>query len=81
MISSTLDGLRDDRTTKLGQASVVKGRGPKGALSMAGTDTAIFRLSELADGQEAEVFAALVKRDTTTDKNGNPYYKCLFRDK
>jgi 3'-5' exoribonuclease len=48
---------------------------------MAGTDTAIFRLSELADGQEAEVFAALVKRDTTTDKNGNPYYKCLFRDK
>ena len=29
---------------------------------MAGTDTAVVRLSELADGQEAECFAALVKK-------------------
>ncbi len=48
---------------------------------MAGTDTAIVRLSDLADGQEGEFFAALVKRDASTDKNGNAYYKCQFRDK
>ncbi len=48
---------------------------------MAGTDTAILRLSDLVEGQEGEFFAALVKRDVSTDKNGNPYYKCLFRDK
>jgi len=48
---------------------------------MAGTDTAIVRLSDLADGQEGEFFAALVKRDNGTDKHGNPYYKCHFRDK
>jgi 3'-5' exoribonuclease len=50
---------------------------------MAGTDTdtAIVRLSELVDGQEGEFFAALVKRETGTDKHGNPYYKCHFRDK
>ena len=48
---------------------------------MAGTDTAIVRLSDLEDGQEAEFFAALVKTDRGTDKHGNPYYKCHFRDK
>ena len=48
---------------------------------MAGTETAIVRLSDLVDGQEGEFFAALVKRDEGTDKHGNPYYKCLFRDK
>lgn len=48
---------------------------------MAGTDTSIVRLSDLVDGQEGEFFAALVKRDEGTDKHGNPYYKCLFRDK
>jgi len=48
---------------------------------MAGTDTAIVRLSDLEDGQEGEFFAALVKTDRGTDKHGNPYYKCHFRDK
>ena len=48
---------------------------------MAGTDTAIVRLSDLVDGQEGEFFATLVKRETGTDKHGNPYYKCHFRDK
>ena len=48
---------------------------------MAGTDTAIVRLSDLVDGQEGEFFAALVKADKGTDKHGNPYYKCHFRDK
>ncbi len=48
---------------------------------MAGTDTAIVRLSDLVDGQEGEFFAALVKTDKGTDKHGNPYYKCHFRDK
>ena len=48
---------------------------------MAGTDTAIVRLSDLVDGQEGEFFATLVNRDSGTDKHGNPYYKCHFRDK
>jgi len=48
---------------------------------MVGTETAVVRLSDLVDGQEGEFFAALVKRDTGTDKHGNPYYKCHFRDK
>jgi 3'-5' exoribonuclease len=48
---------------------------------MAGTDTAIVRLSDLADGQEGEFFATLVKRENGTDKHGNLYYKCHFRDK
>ena len=46
-----------------------------------GTGTAVVRLSDLVDGQEAEFFAALVKRDQGTDKHGNPYFKCHFRDK
>ncbi len=43
--------------------------------------TTVVRLSDLADGQEGEFFAALVKRDAGTDRHGNPFYKCLFRDK
>ena len=41
----------------------------------------IVRLSELEDGQDAECFAALVKKDNGTDKHGNPYIKCHFRDR
>ncbi len=41
----------------------------------------VVRLSDLVDGQEGEFFAALVKRDAGTDRHGNPFYKCLFRDK
>src|SRR4051794_13988965 len=48
---------------------------------MAGTDTAVVRLSELAHGQEATCFAALVKKDRGIDKHGNPFVKCHFRDK
>lgn len=48
---------------------------------MAGTDTAVIRLSELEHGQEADCFAALVKKETGTDRNGNPFVKCHFRDK
>ena len=48
---------------------------------MASVASTIVRLSDLEDGQEGEFFAALVKRDEGTDKHGNPYYKCLFRDK
>jgi 3'-5' exoribonuclease len=48
---------------------------------MAGTDTAVVRLSDLADGQEAEVFAALVKKERGTDRHGRPYLKCQFRDR
>ena len=43
--------------------------------------TTVVRLSELVDGQDAEFFAALVKRDAGTDKHGNPFFKCHFRDK
>jgi 3'-5' exoribonuclease len=48
---------------------------------MAGTDTAVIRLSDLAPRQEAVCFAALVKKEKGTDKHGNPYVKCHFRDR
>jgi 3'-5' exoribonuclease len=48
---------------------------------MAGTDTAVVRLSDLAHGQEATCFAALVKKERGTDKHGKPFIKCHFRDK
>jgi 3'-5' exoribonuclease len=48
---------------------------------MAGTDTAVVRLSDLAHAQEATCFAALVKREKGTDKHGKPFVKCFFRDK
>jgi len=48
---------------------------------MAGTDTAVIRLSDLVHGQEATCFAALVKKDRGVDKHGNPFIKCHFRDK
>jgi 3'-5' exoribonuclease len=49
---------------------------------MAGADTtAVVRLSELADGQEAVTFAALVKKDRGTTKKGEPFLKCFFRDR
>ncbi len=38
---------------------------------MAGTDTAVVRLSDLADGQEADCFAALVKKERGTDKHAS----------
>src|SRR4051794_9243624 len=57
------------------------GEDRKGRRGMAGTDTAVIRLSDLADGQEAEFFAALVKKEPGTDKHGNRFVKCHFRDK
>jgi 3'-5' exoribonuclease len=48
---------------------------------MAGTDTAVVRLSDLTHGQEATCFAALVKKEKGTDKHGKPFVKCHFRDK
>ena len=39
------------------------------------------RLSELAHGQEAICFAALLKKEPGTDKHGKPFLKCHFRDK
>jgi 3'-5' exoribonuclease len=56
-------------------------RGEGGGGPMAGTDTAVIRLSDLAHGQEAVCFAALVKKDRGVDKHGNPFLKCHFRDK
>jgi 3'-5' exoribonuclease len=48
---------------------------------MAGTDTAVIRLSDLTHGQEAVCYAALVKKEVGTDKHDNPFVKCHFRDK
>src|SRR4051812_19848408 len=48
---------------------------------MAGTDTAVVRLSDLQDGQEAECFAALVKRVRGTTARNQPFVKLYFRDK
>ena len=48
---------------------------------MAGTDTAVIRLSDLQDGQDAVVFAALVKKVRGTTTRDQPYYRCYFRDK
>lgn len=41
----------------------------------------VARLSDLQHGQEAICFAALVKKEGGTDKHGNPFVKCHFRDK
>ena len=48
---------------------------------MAGTETAVVRLSEMTDGLEAVCFALLVKKVRSTTKRGDPYVKCYFRDK
>jgi 3'-5' exoribonuclease len=49
---------------------------------MAGTDTAaVVRLSDLRDEQEAEVFAALVKKVRGTTARDQPFIRCYFRDK
>lgn len=48
---------------------------------MAGTDTAVVRLSDLNDGEEAECFAALVKKVRGTTYKNESFLKCYFRDK
>jgi 3'-5' exoribonuclease len=48
---------------------------------MAGTDTSVVRLSDLVDGQEAECFAALVKKVRGTTYRDEAFIKCYFRDK
>jgi 3'-5' exoribonuclease len=51
---------------------------------MAGTDSSEFpvvRLSDLEHGQEAECFAALVKKVSGHTYKNEPYLKCIFRDK
>ena len=48
---------------------------------MAGTETAVVRLSDLADGQEADCFAALVKKVRGTTYKNESFLKCYFRDK
>lgn len=48
---------------------------------MAGTSTSVVRLSELQDGQEAECFAALVKKVKGMTSRNQPFIKCYFRDR
>jgi 3'-5' exoribonuclease len=48
---------------------------------MLASGTAVVKLSELVDGQEAVCFAALLKKTRGTTKANQPYLRCLFRDK
>jgi 3'-5' exoribonuclease len=48
---------------------------------MASADTALVRLSDLQDGQEAECFAALVRKVRGTTYKNESFLKCYFRDK
>lgn len=48
---------------------------------MAETSTEVVRLSELVDGQEAECFAALLRRVRGKTYKGDTFLKCYFRDK
>lgn len=41
----------------------------------------VVRLSDLQDGQEAECFAALVNRILGKTYKGDPFVKCVFRDR
>jgi 3'-5' exoribonuclease len=40
----------------------------------------IARLSELADGQDADFFALLVAKEPLTTRDGKPYFRVAFRD-
>ena len=42
--------------------------------------TTVVRLSELMDGQEADCFAALVRRVRGVTYKNEPFLKCYFRD-
>ncbi|HEV3121093.1 MAG TPA: HD domain-containing protein [Isosphaeraceae bacterium] len=48
---------------------------------MATITTTVIRLSELADGQEAECFAILLRKVRGTTSRDQPFVKCYFRDK
>lgn len=48
---------------------------------MSSVQTMVVRLSELAHGQEAVCFAALVKKEAGTTKDDKPFVKCHFRDR
>lgn len=48
---------------------------------MSSMSVAVVRLSDLQDGQEAEVFAALVKKVKGVTTRDQPYVRCTFRDK
>src|SRR3954453_14045196 len=46
-----------------------------------GTEPEVVKLSDLQDGREAVTFAALVKKDRGTTKKGEPFIRCIFRDR
>lgn len=50
-------------------------------MNVVGAEIPVVKLSELQHQQEAFCFAALVRKETGTDRHGNPYVKCTFRDK
>ncbi len=41
----------------------------------------VIKLSEMLDGQEAECYAALSRKVRALKKDGQPYWRCMFRDK
>src|SRR5215213_1341702 len=79
MISSSPGGFRDDIRTCGGATDGARAR--KGRRPMLDTATAVIRLSDLQDGQEAECFAALVKKVRGITTRDQPYVRCMFRDK
>jgi 3'-5' exoribonuclease len=48
---------------------------------MSTTSSAVIRLSDLVDGQEAECFALLVRKVRGTTSREQPFVKCYFRDR
>ena len=55
---------------------------PEGRRTMAsGIETAVIRLGEFQDGQEADCFAVLVTKEKGTTKKNEPFVKCFFRDR
>lgn len=46
-----------------------------------GIETAVIRLGDFQDGQEADCFAVLVTKEKGTTKKNEPFVKCYFRDR
>ena len=82
MISSSPAGWPADVSTNGGWLPGRVGTRPRGGASrMATIGSTVIRLSDLQPDQEAECFAALVKKTRGMTKANQPYFNCLFRDK
>ncbi len=71
--------MRSDERQCADEYRVFEEKGPR---LMAGTETTtVIRLSDLRPDQEAECFAALVKKVRGVTKRDQPFLTCHFRDK